>query len=863
MADPRVFLEFHVSRVETDLAQAFLRGSVTLGGAAARAETDLSVTGGRSSVTQLVTERDALMRVPLDVLHRSSDEPRVYYQRYVAEDEATHGEHVRSPVVQVSARARLNITASRTAAAINGAIVSTMSGQGSVLLRDLLPVRDPSDQHEHAKPFVQVPVKYAGWADHSAVFGIHGARVVTVRPTESGADGTTTEDVVILYDHAHAKRMAMSEPILKSIYDSSWELREKLVYPKSPFLHKSVARVPVGENGSSFELAALINDAPSTFNDMQIESILQACVGLEFQFDEAADKPYKDMLGRLADGPCFEATREYSERLATAVSTFQSFAKPYRVDGTPVVLPSGTKMVSAESWLMEPARSIFAADDCDGSACSAISVVQACVDLRDRHAHRVALHDQIAARASVAAASRRVARLGGAAALPTEAAGAEEEPLPDVEALSPRRFPHMHAVANSLGSHFVYGVSVLGANAGHADAADTEAESVAGHAVAVLIPKTQFMSALKSSAQCYLPTGDVVVAADVRKEVERARFEALYPASLHSLMTKETDRKAFASWDALQMSEPHFGCSSSSLQFLAMEGTTPACARTYEHNRSQREERVAKAKLDKQVGAKLSPNISRSFKSLDSVQDTEGHEHGFYDAFVEFSVSIGSGLFTHPKLRELGHASPHYVLTQSYRRDEIMEEAGATPAQLATGNYGIVPLWRVETESASVLDDSAREALDNLVPARNVAHPLSERESSNLAFSVSVLKMLRDTFEGASSDDGRGRHTVQQVFSFAAMVRNPQAVAAFSRVVRAIPGVTGCVDLKTVAHIARYPSEQVKVQSEQRQQCIFDIDADPSCALIGDPLDTSGAPLSDAALDTAGRFCVVNLSIPL
>ena len=328
-------------------------------------------------------------------------------------------------------------------------------------------------------------------------------------------------------------------------------------------------------------------------------------------------------------------------------------------------------------------------------------------------------------------------------------------------------------------------------------------------------------------------------------------------------MTKKTDQKAFASWDALQQSEPHFGCSPSSLQFLAMEGTTPACARTYEHNRSLREKHIQKSKLDKQVGEKLSPNISRSFKSLDSVKDQEGREHGFYDAFVEFSVSIKSPLFKQPKLRALGHASPHYVLTQPYRRDEIMQEAGATPAQIATGKYAIVPLWRMETEFASVLDDSAQEALDNLVPARNVAHPLSERESMNLAVSVSVLKMLRDTFASASSDDGRPRHTVQQVFSFAALVRNPQAVAAFSRVVRAIPGVTGCVDIKPVAHIARYPSNEAKVQSEKRQQCIFDIDSDPNCALIGDPVDRTDAPDSDAALDTAGRFCVVNLSIPL
>ena len=79
-----VFLELVVSRVESDLAQAFLRGSVTLGGAAARSETDLSLTGSKQSTTLLVTERETTIRVPLNTVHQSSENPQHYFQRYKA-----------------------------------------------------------------------------------------------------------------------------------------------------------------------------------------------------------------------------------------------------------------------------------------------------------------------------------------------------------------------------------------------------------------------------------------------------------------------------------------------------------------------------------------------------------------------------------------------------------------------------------------------------------------------------------------------------------------------------------------------------------------------------------------------------------
>ena len=823
-----VYLEFVITRVEADLAKPFLkRETVTLGGAAARSDTDLCITGARKCTSLLITEREETIRLPIDeIVHEKKDAPHHYFQRYVDNAGSFSGQ----PVVQISSRARLNITASRIGASINGSIVSTMSGQGSILLRDMLQMVG-CDETAQGRTFAQVPVQYAGWENYSAVFGIHSARIVTKSYKRGGGeDEYVSENVICLFDHDLEGRMETSQMILKEIYESAWKLRENVIYPKSPFLHKSIARVPVGCDASTYDLAVLINDVPSTFTRQQMEAILKQCIELEFGFpvdddgedDDNTKKSLKGMLNALAhaekgERASFASTKLYAQELASAVSTYQSYTKPYRIDGTPIVLPSGTKMVSTESWLMEPSRSIMAADDCDGSASSAISVVQECVNLRDEH----------------------------------EKTGSKET--------GPVAFPYMHAIANSLGSHFVFGVSVLGANAGRADDADTEAEDVAGHAVAILIPKIQFLIACLVGAKGILPNESPVVDRSMLKDFEAAMFRALYPSDLVDQMPV-LERDAFRSWANLKTKNEYIACNETSIQFLAMEGTTPACSRTYEHNPTRRVESVQRAKKDKIVSSMLSPNIARSFKSLDSVKDDGGH--GFYDAFCEFSVSIRSNLFTSSELRKLGHATPHFVIAQKNGSGEKVAEAGATPMQIANGDYSIIPLWRVHENFANILDESTRESTDNLVASRGLPYELTEQETNNLTYSISVLKELSAVFEtNAPSTDAAMGHVTQHLFSFAALARNPHAVAQFVSTVKSIKGVHGKLDVRTVDHIAKYPNREAARVAHLQQNV-----ARASLAeILNRTVSNSQAKHEEEKIDlnSAGRFVVVNLEIPI
>jgi hypothetical protein len=149
---------------------------------------------------------------------------------------------------------------------------------------------------------------------------------------------------------------------------------------------------------------------------------------------------------------------------------------------------------------------------------------------------------------------------------------------------------------------------------------------------------------------------------------------------------------------------------------------------------------------------------------------------------------------------------------------------------------------------------SSRESLRNRVPFRDAAQPLTEREAHNLAFSISNLKMLKTQFDGSVIGKNT-HHNVQQIFSFAALVRNPQAVAAFCRTIRSIPNVGGALQCNVVDGIASYPSQNVAAKCVERQNTIFDV--------VAPNAKSDDATMEEIDLHSAGRFCVLSLQIPV
>ena len=715
--DEQLKLRFFATRCEPNLAAPFFARGGQLGSAVARDETFFAVSGSVFATGTMVNETASVVEIDL---------PPSLYRRDLA-----------TGAVQLSTRSRLNVSACRVGAAINGTVTQTLSGQGTVPIYELFTEAMGGAAKEDAGttatatatarirlPFQQVPLKYASWGAHSAVMSVYEPQIVALDP-KTGKH-TAPQDVQFVQSPALDVAMAKSEPALQAIYNASWELRKHLVYPHSPNLTKSVMRVPAGFNASGYALAASVNDIPVSHSDAALESVLYAALAAQLSQEE-----HTQLLEDLATPSVF-ATQRHAQALATAMSVHSAVLMPYRVDGTPVVTPKGIEMVQAESWRWEASHG---ADDCDGSAANTIAVINAAVK---------------------------------------------------AEEAEPGKYPHLRALANSLGAHYVAGVSVLGATSGHADSADETATKLAGHAVAIAIPKVHFLAALERGGHGTIG-GEVVIPPEDRAAVANARFNALYPTSLVAKMPTASvapsgqvlnEQKIFSSFDTIKMaSMTQFGANK--LQPLAMEGTTPASSMMYEHDASDRHERGRVFALDKKLGERFSPNVARMHKVLDS--GTTG-KHAFYSDFVELSVSPRNGLFTSDALREKSMATAHFAFAKPTPMGP-MSECGATPRDLATGEYAVVPLWRVGTEMARVVDAAHAEAVLDALPRRERPPTLTATESGRFNESIDALKALGAKIHTDAAEAERPGHVMQHFFSEDSLLRNPEAIKHFCEVV--------------------------------------------------------------------------------
>ena len=749
-------------RVEANFEGTFLTRGGSLGACAARGELDLSLSHSDTSTHMLLTERlDQTIEIPIPAALVDND-TALSARTGFAKGLETNGKSI-GPLLFLSDRARLNMTNSRIGASINGSLVTTLAGQASIALKDIFSepqalgdvlavnvdsgAKPASESATGASPvdamaqiqgdllkqakvlvpmnFESIPLMYSNWDAHQAVVSVHEPRVYRVCE-----DGTRSGPISIAFvnDKALDTQLAKVEPLLQGVYDSAWETTKKIVFKASPNLTKSVMNVPAGYNASKYAPAAAVNDAPPGYPDATLDAIVKACLSAE-----CTEVEMTDIRTRLST-PDASAALEFSGVMASAMSAFSAFTMPYRIDGAPTIEPQGLKMIEAESWRAEPVRSMLQADDCDGSACSAISVV-------------------------------------------TRAAAIASDPTLAAE------HPHMTALGNSLGAHYVFGTCVLAANAGHADAANEHEQKIAGHAIALAIPKVAFLAALDRGARGNLE-GVPVVDPEKRDEASAARFDALYPQDLLLRMNlAEDDAVAFASTESLLASA--YGNVANGFQPLSMEGTTLASSCMYTHDLATRKLRSESYARDKIVATALAPNVTRTHKTLDAGEEGS---HAFYNSMVEISLSMRHPLFTSKALRSLDLASPHYRFARP-REDLPIEVAGASPEDLALGNWSVVPLWRSGAAEAAVIDVAHAEAASNVMPMRGKPLALQPPQMEGLDTSVALLQALEAVL--SKRVNVPDLHGSRHLFSAAALIGNPEAVKAFAKTVVANEGITG------------------------------------------------------------------------
>jgi len=123
--------------------------------------------------------------------------------------------------------------------------------------------------------------------------------------------------------------------------------------------------------------------------------------------------------------------------------------------------------------------------------------------------------------------------------------------------------------------------------------------------------------------------------------------------------------------------------------------------------------------------------------------------------------------------------------------------AGASPKDLATGNFALVPLWTAGAEEGALVDEAHAECLANTLPMRGA--PISagvETFNKNMA----TLRRIDAFFhEPGKMESDTVPH--QAIVSFASLVGNPNALADFADVLKANPNVRGEIyGLDTVVH---------------------------------------------------------------
>jgi hypothetical protein len=711
-------VRFHASRIETDVDGTFLsnKASTTIGSAAARAETDLHITGCKRSVGVLLTSNPTTVEMQLD-----PTESRCF----VEITEST------GATLYMSNRTRVNITASRVAVAIDGTVVNTMSGQASTAVDSLLGV-------QMQRCSTVVPVVYANWLEISCVIELSN---MTFTHPETGRQ----YDSVVLYDDSkHNATCKRAADALEGLYNQSVQVRKAVVFQPAPPLSKSVMRVPVGIDGSMYDTCSSVVTRPISVERESFESLMASAMRLETNWEEGEFERFKAECKR----PGLDASR-WSGAVANALSTFVNIVCPYRIDGRVVLTPTGLQMTPAESWKAEASRTAFnTCDDCDGSAAH---VTAALTDAR-----KVALDRELS-----------------------------------------EQLPVTACAANAMSMHFV-GVCVLAANAGHAnDAGKAGASNIAGHAIAMALPRSMVFDSLITGAMSATQARD-------RKDSEEL-VDSLRMRWLNAMFTKQ-EREALSDEDAKLVNDSesfallHKNAVVGEMEALAIEGTSPVSpSLLYSRSAQDRISRRRVARGDKQIAELLGPSVARAITQLDVGASNVDTGHVFYNSMVEFILSSHEELFTNAALRSGNYATAQFVLAQPH--DTTV--AGASPRDVATGNFALLSLWTVGSETGSDLDVALNEVQRNTLPKREGVAQMDEHQSAVYKDNINALRKLNQS--RPSNYKASDKTPVSQyIFAMATLTDNRNAVQTFVDKLQALSvgkKVTVSVDIEPMLNV--------------------------------------------------------------
>jgi hypothetical protein len=706
---PPLKLRFDASVKAPPFTQIFMENGGQIDAMAVRWESDMALTG---STTSTVVRFSDTKTIPVSI-----DIP----PEALSIDEYGH--------ITLPTNLRINVMTQRMVAAINGTLVTSLSGESSDHAFHALCSGSHYQMGQHYKTFEQ----------YSETIAISKVRVVSL---DSEGNETRVAPSFKKEDENTIDLLKAGEMLAEAYVKSGYETRQAALYEPAPMLHKTVYSEVVGINWRGYSMLHSIMNREAYLSLNTLNAMYEMAVSCDCCQDKV---DIQNFLSRT-DRPGLMAAME-ARAVASATSLIVNVLMSYRADGVNIVAPNGARFAPVENWNGSVPRSCLEANDCDGLALMAVSLIKSTLKLTP---------DQLA---------------------------------------NPE-YKYLRAVRNSVFPHYQLALSVIGATAAEATSADGTHSAVAGHAITVLIPTMSFLRSLSKTMDKRIgKDGPLVTAEENVEAVEKARFAALFPASaVEELPSNE--KELLGSWSTARHEFTQ-------LSAFAIEGTTPASPVLYVSNPERREKATKAAALDKKVFISASPNVFRSVKVLHVGGSSAGSTHTFYSSLIELTFGDDFPLYAYAPLRSMSAAATQFVLTPTPREDTITE-AGVSPRELVMEDYAAFPLIQLNSAACHVLDVASATARKDLMPPREKGPTqLNDFQSRSLAQSMKYVEELEAmlNLRTEESEIGENHHCVAYICAFNTLVHNPDGVENFVKTMKRV-AVSGVVDKKIIPGLA-------------------------------------------------------------
>lgn len=631
--------------------------------------------------------------------------------------------------VKLDSDIRLNAMTQRMCAAINGTLATSLSAESSDFLYHIL----------RGGTHYQMGMTYKTFVAHASSLAVSNARVVSVDD-----DGTEYQyrPRFKKMDKQKQKILEGGAAIAEEYVKAGYGIRQAVVYPPSPMLHKTVFSEIVGINGRGYSLLHSIMDrkafvSTETLNSLYEAAIACDCCQLKSEVEAFRSATYRPGLNAAM----------HARTVANATSLIVNVLMSYRADGRNILTPKGADFAAVENWNCSVPRSGIETNDCDGLALLAVSLIRSAVNITTEQ---------------------------------------ENDP----------KYEYLRSVKNVVHPHYQLALSVIGATAAEANSAKSDHSSVAGHAITVLIPTMSFLRSLSKTIDKQLgQDGPLQFPENLKAIITEARFDALFPSIVTDTLPAN-EQAMLSTWESAKHEFTQ-------LQSLAIEGTTPSSSIMYLTNPERRAQATKQAEKDKLVFSMAAPNVFRSIKILHVGGSANGSTHVFYRDLVELTFAPDSPLYTDAILRSQNAAASQYVLTADLKGDHI-QTAGCTPRHMVMEEYGSFALVKLNTQVTDIIDESAAFAKMDIIPPREPGPlQLTRYQSNTLAKSMEHIKELEEFLaqRTAENDIGANHHCAAYVCAFNTLVHNPRGVKQFVDAMKRV-ALSGVVDKRIIPGLA-------------------------------------------------------------